>query len=292
MKEKKISIIIPVYNGSNYLRHAIDSALRQDYPNFEVIVVNDGSNDNDETEKITLSYGDKIRYFKKENGGVATALNYGIEKSEWEYISWLSHDDTYLSNKLSEQIEFLKTQNPKAIVISNAFVMNEKSEITQEQNLACGPNGSIYDILFRWLIHGCALLIPRKAFEDVWLFDADFKTAQDNHLWLRFIKAGYKFVHLPKALINIRVHSEQDSQKKSRLQMRERIEIERFAFKLFSPKEIAEDYGYRWNPSILVARLRFILLLKRIVPAIERTAKRLGLYEFIAPIYMKYVLKK
>ncbi len=82
MKEKKISIIIPVYNGSNYLRHAIDSALRQDYPNFEVIVVNDGSNDNDETEKITLSYGDKIRYFKKENGGVATALNYGIEKSE------------------------------------------------------------------------------------------------------------------------------------------------------------------------------------------------------------------
>ena len=80
-----VSIIIPVYNGSNYVKEAIDSALAQTYKNIEVIVVNDGSTDN--TEKIVKSYGDKIRYFYKENGGVASALNLAIENSKGEYIS-------------------------------------------------------------------------------------------------------------------------------------------------------------------------------------------------------------
>ena len=79
--DKKVSIIIPVYNGSNYLKEAIESALAQTYDNVEVLVVNDGSNDGGATEQIALSYGERIRYFKKENGGVASALNVGIHHS-------------------------------------------------------------------------------------------------------------------------------------------------------------------------------------------------------------------
>src|SRR5690554_1481040 len=73
--EVKVSIVIPVYNGANYLHEAINCALAQTYLNVEVVVVNDGSSDDGETERIALSYGDRIRYFTKENGGVATALN-------------------------------------------------------------------------------------------------------------------------------------------------------------------------------------------------------------------------
>ena len=85
-----VSIIIPVYNGSNFMREAIDSALAQTYPNIEILVINDGSTDN--TREIALSYGDKIRYFEKENGGVATALNLGIREMRGEYFSGLSHE--------------------------------------------------------------------------------------------------------------------------------------------------------------------------------------------------------
>lgn len=80
-----VSIIIPVYNGENYVCDAIDSCLLQKYKNIEIIVVNDGSVDS--TEKICKSYKDKIKYFFKKNGGVASALNLGIEKSSGDYIS-------------------------------------------------------------------------------------------------------------------------------------------------------------------------------------------------------------
>ena len=94
-----VSIVIPVYRGANYMREAIDSALGQSWPRCEVIVVNDGSPDGGETERIALSYGDRIRYIAKENGGVSTALNEGIRQMKGEYFSWLSHDDEYRNKK-------------------------------------------------------------------------------------------------------------------------------------------------------------------------------------------------
>ena len=106
-----VSIIIPVYNGANYLSDAINSALNQTYKKIEIIVVNDGSNDYDATEKIALSFSDQIKYIKKENGGVSTALNVGIQAMKGEYFSWLSHDDMYTQNKIESQIDFLKINN-------------------------------------------------------------------------------------------------------------------------------------------------------------------------------------
>ena len=106
-----VSIIIPVYNGSNYMKEAIDSAINQDYQNIEILVINDGSTDGGKTEAIAKSYGDKIRYFKKKNGGVSTALNYGINKMRGQFFSWLSHDDRYYRNKISTQMNYLINNN-------------------------------------------------------------------------------------------------------------------------------------------------------------------------------------
>ena len=75
-----ISIIVPVYNTENYLEKCLYSLVNQTYKNIEIVVVNDGSKDN--TDEICKSFGKKIKYIKKENGGVATALNTGIKAAK------------------------------------------------------------------------------------------------------------------------------------------------------------------------------------------------------------------
>ena len=113
-----VSIIIPVYNGSNYMREALDSALAQTYSNIEILVVNDGSNDGGKTRDIALSYGDRIRYLEQEkNGGVSTVLNMGIRAMRGEYFSWLSHDDVYYPEKIQAEIDALRAAgNMDAVV--------------------------------------------------------------------------------------------------------------------------------------------------------------------------------
>ena len=107
MMQPFITVVIPVYNGADYLGEAIDSALAQTYPHREIIVVNDGSDDGGATDRIARSYVDRIRYYVKENGGVSSALNLGIRNMRGDWLSWLSHDDLYLPDKLALQAEQL-----------------------------------------------------------------------------------------------------------------------------------------------------------------------------------------
>lgn len=219
MKNKKfhpkVSIVIPVYDGSNYLKEAINSALAQTYSNVEIVVINDGSNDGGKTDNICKSYGGKIRYFIKENGGVASALNMGIERMKGEYFSWLSHDDVYYPEKIEKQIQFLSTLKSKRYIIpySNYELIDKDStlikqiklnhqELTQKAEYA----------LLRGSINGITLLIPKKAFEDYGKFSNELKCTQDYDMWRRIMKT-YKFLHMNDILTRTRIHAQQDSNK-------------------------------------------------------------------------------
>ena len=214
----KVSIIIPVYNGSNYLSAAIDSALSQDYSNIEVIVVNDGSSDENKTRDIAFRFKDKIRYFEKENGGVASALNFGISKMEGDYFSWLSHDDLYKPNKISSQISYLfdnkiNNINNNIILYSDFSLINESGVILWNSDLSSSLNYSfrMWLTLFSQL-NGCTLLIPKEAFDKLGGFDESLKHTQDYDLWSR-LSFQYEFVYVPINLVESRQHSEQDSRK-------------------------------------------------------------------------------
>ncbi len=214
IKEKLplVSIIIPVYNGSNYMKEAIDSALKQDYPNIEIIVVNDGSKDNGKTEKIAKSYGDKIKYFVKENGGVSTALNFGISKMKGQFFSWLSHDDRYYKDKISTQMNYLINNNllnKKVITYTNYDVINEDSKVISDTHFEIyRPNKKPELAMLRGLISGTALLIPKDAFIEHGVFDTKYRCIQDYLLFFEFMKS-YRFIHIPKITNSTRVHAGQ-----------------------------------------------------------------------------------
>jgi glycosyltransferase involved in cell wall biosynthesis len=216
-KSPLVSIIIPVYNGSNYLSEAINSALAQTYLNIEVLVINDGSNDNGSTRDIALSYGDKIRYFEKENGGVASALNCGIRNMQGEYFSWLSHDDLYEPNKLQFQLDLYKkgiVQND-TILYSNYTLINATGKTPYKVILdqALLKFKRLY-ALYRGCLNGCTLLIPKNILDNLGEFNEKLRYTQDYDLWFR-ASEKFSFYHIPQFLVKTRIHKKQDSRNKN-----------------------------------------------------------------------------
>lgn len=207
--KKCVSIIIPVYNGSNYLREAIDSALSQTYSNCEIIVVNDGSTDDGATRDIALSYGDKIRYFEKENGGVSSALNLAIEQMNGDYFSWLSHDDLYYPNKIERQIEEASKYDDHTIFYSDVDIINENGKVieTVKWDHTMLENKPDYAVL-RGSISGISLFIPKKAFDEYGKFDENLRCVQDYLKWFEMLST-YRFVHIDEVLAMSRVHGKQ-----------------------------------------------------------------------------------
>lgn len=212
MNEPKVSIIIPVYNGSNFLKEAIDSALAQTYTNCEVLVINDGSCDDGKTEAIALSYGDRIRYFKKENGGVASALNLGIKEMQGEYFSWLSHDDVYYPNKVEREIEAVKESgDPTRLVqceydfydeATGTYIPTDFSKCYSIEQLT----NSVFSVL-QLQIHACCALVHKSHFERVGLFNERIRTVQDIEMWFRLFR-NQRSLFVPERLYKVREHAE------------------------------------------------------------------------------------
>ncbi|WP_264548134.1 glycosyltransferase [Flavobacterium sp. N2820] len=246
-----VSIVIPVYNGSNYLAEAIDSALAQTYSNIEIIVVNDGSNDFGETKKVACSYGNTIRYFEKENGGVSTALNLGIQEMKGDYFSWLSHDDKYFPEKIESQINFLIKNKAKNVLLYSdiEYIDKDSKFISVNKFPHYTPEEFRPAFIVNGLVHGCTLLIPRICFEECGVFNTSLRTTQDYELWFRF-SAKFHFIHLPCILVYSRIHDNQDTIKLSDIVFEERdnlhnnfiLNIREEEIKLFSKNNISKYY--------------------------------------------------
>lgn len=231
-----VSIVIPVYNGANYLREAIDSALAQTYSNVEIIVVNDGSDDGGATRDIALSYGDKIRYFEKDNGGVSTALNVGIQNMRGKYFSWLSHDDIYLPEKIQVEIDALRKVGDMSRVVYGGWkflIMPERKiktyhahETYRQEFLETGAFAPLFA-----LISGCTLLIPKFYFDAYGGFDETFRAVQDYKKWFEMFR-GKRLVYVRQPLVLSRQHAEQTSHKYSIRMSEEHWLYSRMAYNL------------------------------------------------------------
>jgi hypothetical protein len=205
----KVSIVIPVYNGSNYLRTAVESALAQTYPNIEVILVNDGSTDGGATQAVALSYGDRIRYFHKPNGHVASALNFGIRHMSGEYFSWLSHDDMYKPDKIALQMRALSKLGTETLVYGDFEVLDVATDsVTPVVMKLVKPEHFRYNLTVDNSMHGCTLLIPKACLDVSGPFDELLRTTQDYDMWFRLARCC-RFVHVPGIVVTSRRHPEQ-----------------------------------------------------------------------------------
>lgn len=212
-----VSIIIPVYNGSNYMCEAIDSALNQTYKNVEVLVINDGSDDNGDTRAIAMTFGNRIRYFEKENGGVSSALNLGIRKMRGEYFSWLSHDDLYEPEKIERQIAAINMfENSNLVCLCRSKHINEAGEPLAGAVKLPFSNMSItswQDALKQLLcvgtFNGCAFLLPKELFRKCGFFNEELRFCQDTLMWINVFMAQYDLIYIDYVGVQGRIHKKQ-----------------------------------------------------------------------------------
>jgi len=207
LESNKVSVIMAVYNGENYVRDSIESILNQTYKDFEFIIVNDFSIDN--TIDIIKSYNDKrIKVINNEkNLGQTRSLNVGLKSATGEYIARIDADDFSYPVRIERQMDFLM-RNPEFDLIGTSGHILDKSGKKRGTSLA--PT-SQEEIFFRMFFDNPVIHISVLAKRDRLLklegYDESFTIAQDYDLWSRFLINGFKIGNLKDILVSYRIHS-------------------------------------------------------------------------------------
>lgn len=191
---KMVSIIVPVYNTEKYLLETINSVIDQTYNNWELILVDDGSADGSAQVIKSLQEKDnRIKYFYKENGGQASARNYGLKEAKGELIAFLDSDDIWLPAKLSEQLLEMEKFNADFHYGLGYFYYPGKKEELVEYDWITGVRTGMD--FFLELYHWCAVntntvIVKKELFDEVGYFDENeiLRGTEDWDLWMRMAK--------------------------------------------------------------------------------------------------------
>lgn len=201
-----VSVILPVYNCERFIRQSIESILNQSYKNIELIVIDDGSNDN--SLKIINSYLYDIRLvvISRENKGLVFTLNEGIKISKGEYVARMDADDICDIKRLQKQVDFLNRNKKVAVVGCSYHIITEGDEV-----IGCRRFISSDFYLKSICLIGSPFAHPTVMFNKKLLgndlvYDEKYKHAEDYELWLRLSKK-YKFNSIREPLFSYRIVS-------------------------------------------------------------------------------------
>lgn len=208
-KNKTVSVIIPCYNAEDFIVKALDSVQSQTYKPNEIIIINDGSQDDSLSvireyieNKATL----EIKCFTFDNQGPSCSRNEGVTRASYEYIAFLDADDEWYQTKLEEQL---------SIVNSDSFSSSD-CDLIDNKGVKVGYHENSVDVkvaknvkdlyLGKISMLTPGLVMPRKAFIDVGGFDNSLRYKEDHFLVLKLIEKGLSFKYIEKKLFRVRTH--------------------------------------------------------------------------------------
>ncbi len=204
----KISIIIPSYDRAQFIPATLDSILAQDYHDYEIIFVDDGSTDN--TASILEQYTAKdprIKYYYQENSERAVARSYGIEQARGKYLCLVDSDDIWYPKKLSMQLDIMEA-NPDVVLsyasVNRIDMSGHRVKAASRQHH--GSSGYVfYDLLMRNFIPSVTPMFRQEAAKQVGKQVTELIPYEDWDFWLRLSRLG-KFYHITTALGDYRLH--------------------------------------------------------------------------------------
>ena len=177
-----VSVIIPTYNRAGRLEKAVESVLTQKFRDFELIVVDDGSQDH--TQKILKNYP-KARVLSQKRQGVSAARNHGVKAGSGELIAFLDSDDLWLPAKLNVQVDFFNA-NPEALICQTGETWIRRGKRVNPKNRHQKPSGQVFErSLELCLVSPSAVMMRRSLFNAMGGFDESLPACEDYDLWLR-----------------------------------------------------------------------------------------------------------
>lgn len=239
-----ISVIVTTYNRPSMTREAIDSALAQTHDDFEVIVVDDGSTD--ETPQVMAEYGDRIRYIRKENGGVASARNVGIEAAKGDLIAFLDDDDIWLPEKLAVQQAYADAHPEVGLIYTDCTRFNEHGPARDPKGRTQLSGWVFKEFVEKYFVIFSTIVVPRKAIEQIGNFDEEYLRGDDVDFMGRVLE-HYPAGYIDQKLIRRRKYARPKSAADLRLSAEEQ---------LIYVRKFSERYGADKLPARWAARKR------------------------------------
>src|SRR5579864_775617 len=203
-----VSVIIPAFNAADYIAAALESVLAQTFPDYEVILVNDGSPDTQRLEQAIEPYASRIIYLTQENRGPSAARNLGIRHARGEWLALLDSDDAWLPHYLSEQLRFLQQDPSLDMVYCDAALEGEKYAEGKTFMQLCPSTGPV---TFESLVTAQTQVITsgsvvrRLKVKAAGFFDEQMRYSEDHDLWLRIAHSGGQIAYQHQALLRRKV---------------------------------------------------------------------------------------
>ena len=215
-KDIFFSVVICCFNSSAYLNETIESIINQQYKNWELILINDGSTDNtEEIIKFYLKKNNKIKYYYQKNKGYPSARNKGIELAKGVWVSLIDHDDIMMSNRLKEQYQDI-INNPEHIMFSsNSMHIDSKGKYLRENYFRYNPSKYDYNLInvgLDLIKNGCFIGTETATFKkniinDIGGFNERYRFISDYDFFIR-VGLNYKIFFNKKVLAKHRVHDQ------------------------------------------------------------------------------------
>ena len=233
----KVTVLMPVYNGEEYLHGCITSVLNQTYTDFEFLIIDDASTDN--SLEIIRSFNDKrIRLVQNsKNLGQTKSLNIGIDLSVGDYIARIDQDDLYHRDKLLRQFQLAKNYNYN-VIGTWAYGINEIDEIIYKMEHPETEKSIKESMIVRNPFSHSALFIEKKKLMEVKKYPENTQIAMDYHLLVLLALRGCTFVNIPDYLTSIRYHNQNSSSNQSFLLASELLSIQKLTINLVLRKDI------------------------------------------------------
>ncbi len=218
MTQPLVSLIVPCYRQARYLPGAIDSGLNQSYRAVEIVVINDGSDD--DTEAVALRYGEHIKYIAKRNGGSSSARNAGIRAAQGKYLLFLDADDLLHPEAVGWLMEAMQNQEDRVCVMGFRKFRTDPMQGVESDHLPPAEQPLAYRVMFGCLApphgHLCSksLALRVGGFDDSWA-----NGVEDWDFWQRLALAGAHFLAVPRVGAYYRRHEGSVSANRLRMDM-------------------------------------------------------------------------